>query len=84
MNEKELATTVVQQLSDDFIFLPEVRGTHFSGKELRIDYLMKPKSISSWKNKNICFGIEFKNLPNLDKQGDTIEFKIWLAQCIDY
>jgi hypothetical protein len=84
MSEKEISAEVVKELSNDFYFYPEVKGKHFSGKQLKLDYIIKPKNITDWKNKNICFGLEFKDMPNIDQKGDTKNFTKWLAQCIDY
>lgn len=84
MNEKQLKENVVQELRENFYFYPEVKGTHFSGKRLALDYVMKPKDTTEWKNKNIVFGVEFKDVPALDKKGDTSNFTKWIAQCVDY
>jgi len=84
MNEIQVILETIQQLSEDFTFDRHVKGKHFSGKQLQIDYVIKPKNILKWKNKNIRFGLEFKDMPNLDQKGDTTDFTKWFAQCVDY
>lgn len=61
-----------------------MQGQHFTGKHLKIDFIIKPKVTAGWKNANICFGVEFKDMARLDQSGDTKNFSKWLAQCVDY
>lgn len=84
MDEKGVISDIKKQLENDFTFERHVKGKHFSGKELQIDFIIKPKDLSIWKNKSICFGLEFKDMPNLDQKGDTTDFTKWFAQCVDY
>lgn len=84
MNEKSLVSEIVEQLSNDFLFEKQVSGKHFSGQQFKIDYIIKPLITNGWKNPQVCFGLEFKDLPNLDQKGDTKDFSKWLAQCVDY
>jgi len=80
--EEVFKNYIYSQLSQSFDFFPEVKGTHFSGKRLSIDHIIKPKNTDKWKNKDIVFGIEYKDIQRLD--GDTTNFTKWLAQCVDY
>lgn len=84
MSEIHVITDVINQLSNSFIFHRHVGGKHFSAKQLQIDFVIKPIDCSNWKNKKICFGLEFKDMPNLNQKGDTTDFTKWLAQCVDY
>jgi len=72
---------ILSDLRKDFIIVEECRGTHLSGKQLRIDAIIKPKDISDWKNKEIAFGLEFKSPSNLKSFGGQLGF---IKQCIDY
>ena len=80
MDEKAVIMDIKKQLENDFTFERHVKGNHFSGKELQIDFIIKPKDLALWKNKSICFGLEFKDMPNLDQKGDTTDFTKWFAQ----
>ena len=80
--EKHFKTEIIVKLKDHFDFHPEIKGTHFTGKRLSIDHIIIPKSCSEWKNKNIVFGLEYKNVERIN--GDTTKFTSWLGQCVDY
>jgi hypothetical protein len=84
MSEKDIEMLVSEELAAHFEFLPKVKGTHFSQKILEIDYIIKPKNTSGWKNPDIVFGLEFKDMIRLDQKGDTTDFTKWIAQCVDY
>ena len=84
MSEKEIEISVINQLTTHFDFIPKVKGRHFSGKQLVIDYIIKPRRPEKWKNKNIVFGLEFKDINRLDNIEDTTDFTKWIAQCVDY
>lgn len=84
MSEKDIEKNVSEVLAKYFEFIPKVKGKHFSGKQLVIDYIIRPIDTSLWKNRNIVFGLEFKDLTRLDKKGDTTDFTKWIAQCVDY
>lgn len=60
MEEKEFKHRVLERLRPHFQIFEEIQGTHFAGKKLRIDAIIKPINITEWKNPNISFGIEFK------------------------
>lgn len=80
--EKDYKNEVFTSLSPYFDFFPEVKGTHFSGKKLYLDHIIKPKSNLHWKNKDVVFGVEYKDTVRID--GNTTNFTSWLAQCVDY
>ena len=84
MPEPELVTRYLDRLREDFHVQREVLGTHFSGKRLRIDALVRPRDTSLWKNPDVAFGIEFKDTDRLDTNYDTKDYTKWLAQCVDY
>lgn len=81
MGEVEYKVRVFSRLEHDFDLIPEVWGTHFSGKRLRLDAIAIPKVKQSWKNPNVVLGIEFKDEMRLR---DTTHYTQWLAQCVDY
>ena len=84
MSEKDIELLISKELAAHFEFMPKVKGTHFSKKILEIDYIIKPKNTSGWKNSDIVFGLEFKDMIRLDQKGDTTDFTKWIAQCVDY
>ncbi|MBL7730903.1 MAG: hypothetical protein JNM88_06965 [Chitinophagaceae bacterium] len=84
MSEKDIEKIIQSDLSKYFEFIPKVKGKHFSGKTLEIDFIIKPIDNSLWKKQDIVFGLEFKDLDRFDKKGDTTDFTKWIAQCVDY
>lgn len=80
--EQDFIDGMVSRLSPYFEFFPQAWGTHFSGKRLRIDHIIRPKDTSLWKNKDVVFGVEYKDVGQID--GDTKNFTKWFAQCVDY
>ncbi|MBS1574694.1 MAG: hypothetical protein JST09_05275 [Bacteroidetes bacterium] len=84
MSEKDIEKIIQSDLSKYFEFIPMVKGKHFSGKTLEIDFIIKPIDNSLWKKQDIVFGLEFKDLDRFDKKGDTTDFTKWIAQCVDY
>jgi hypothetical protein len=80
--EKHFKTEIITKLKSHFDFYPEVKGTHFSGKRLSLDHIIIPKNCPEWRNKNIVFGLEYKDVERID--GDTTNFTRWLGQCVDY
>lgn len=79
--ENEFISSVLEEISDDFVCKREIWGTHFSGKRLRIDAVIKPKEVSLWKNKNILFGVEFKLPSKQESIGNDTKL---ITQAIDY
>lgn len=84
MSEDSLRDEYLEILDKDFLCEKEVLGTHFSGKRMRIDAVIKPREPELWKNQDVAFGIEFKDDFMLDRTFDTVNFTKWLAQCMDY
>ncbi len=77
--EESIKKSFLTILKKDFeIVENEYTGEHFSGKKVIIDSIIKPKDYSNIKNKNLSFGIEFKNPFSERKDHDII------AQCFDY
>lgn len=79
-SETELKDFMRNELSRNFKIKEEWWGSHFSGRKVRIDMLIKPKQTSEWANKDVIFGIEFKR-GNLDNTGYINDY---IRQCIDY
>ncbi|GAB3861552.1 hypothetical protein ACFPIJ_11875 [Dactylosporangium cerinum] len=81
-NEAELAERVLGILSPHFEIETEVDGRHCSGRQLRIDAVLRPRDPSDWKDDRPAFGVEFK----LASQGpsSTAKFTQWARQAVDY
>lgn len=82
MSEVKFKQEIIKELSSDFDFISEVKGKHFSGKTFYIDHIIIPKDKSLWMNKNIAFGIEYKDVDRLGES--TTKFTGWLGQSVDY
>lgn len=84
MSEATLSNLYLTDLEPHFHIEREITGSHFSGKRLRLDAVLKPKAASMWKREDVAFGIEFKDTDRFAKSYDTKNLTQWLAQCIDY
>ena len=84
MSEETVKAYYLDILRPHFAIQPQAQGTHFSGKRLRIDAIIKPHNTSEWKNKDVAFGVEFKDVERFTKEQDTNNFTKWLSQCVDY
>ncbi|MEU6802515.1 hypothetical protein [Streptomyces neyagawaensis] len=82
--EADLSTRVLARLEHWFIIEREVPGQHWSGRQLRIDAILRPREPQQWKNPNVALGVEFKrNTPgayNVALKDATS----MAAQAIDY
>ncbi|MFI7448137.1 hypothetical protein ACIBQX_11620 [Nonomuraea sp. NPDC049714] len=79
-SEAELAARVLEDLAQSFHVEREVWGSHCSGRQLRIDAVLRPIDDSQWKDDEPVFGLEFK-VPDL---ATTRDFTAWMAQAVDY
>lgn len=79
-SEQELKEIISNDLDKDFKIVYEWEGKHFSGKNMRIDMLIKPRVNLEWANKDIVFGVEFKR-GRLDEMNYVNNF---IKQGIDY
>jgi hypothetical protein len=84
VSEASLSARYLTDLEPHFYIEREVAGSHFSGKRLRLDAVLKPKISSSWKRNDVAFGIEFKDADRFSQNYDTKNLTRWLAQCVDY
>ena len=82
MSESKLGETILNRLEPHFKIDREVPGTHFSGRQLRLDAVVQPRHNCEWKDPEVALGIEFKDTLRL--KGSTTNFTGWLAQCVDY
>lgn len=82
--ETDVATAILEKLKPDFVIEREVYGTHFSGKRVKVDAVVRPRDPSQWKRPDVALAIEFKDAERLDQSFDTKNYTKWLAQCIDY
>jgi hypothetical protein len=80
-SEQELADRVVKRLEPWFVVQREVRGTHCTGRRLRIDAMIRPKEPGIWRNPDVAFGLEFK-VP--DPRDGIKVYTRWIAQAVDY
>jgi len=82
LNE-ELFTKIILGILEPFFKIEtEVWGTHFSGKKVKIDAILRPKNNSDWRNKDLVIGLEIKN-PLLWETNNRRDTDV-LAQCVDY
>lgn len=82
MAETDVQRQVLHLLEPHFEIREQIEGTHFTGKRLRLDAVLKPRQPHLWKSSDIALGVEFKD--DLRIAGDTTNFTKWLAQCVDY
>lgn len=60
--ESELAESSLEVLSRTFYVEQEVWGTHWTGKRLRLDAVLRPRVPTGWRDgAETAFGIEFKS-----------------------
>lgn len=82
-SEAALSAAVLSRLRPYFHIEEQVQGTHWSGKRLRIDAVLRPREPKLWARQDVAFGVEFKNVaPNGD--GGMNSFTRWAAQAVDY
>ena len=79
---KVFKETMLDLLSDNFEIKNEVCGEHFTGRKVKLDSVLIPKHNAEWRNKNLVFGIEFKN-PLVNEVNNRRDEDM-LAQCLDY
>jgi hypothetical protein len=82
-SEQDLADRVLAELSEWFHIDREVAGSHYRGRRLRLDAVLRPHDPSLWKDDDPFFGVEFK-LCGTQKFQDTKDFTSWSAQAVDY
>ena len=83
-DEKQFAKKVLQRLSKHFVIHEQAHGTHWSGRRLRIDAIIRPRDLSGWKGECPRFGVEFKNYHGFSPSIDIKDYSKWWAQCHDY
>jgi len=83
-DERDVKASVLTRLSPHFHVFEEVPGTHWSGRRLRIDAIIKPKDDSAWKTKSPSIGLEFKNFRAFSPSIDMKDYTKWWSQCHDY
>ncbi len=87
-SEQEFVDSVLSDLEPYFLIEPQVRLTHWTGKQLTVDAVAKPRDPSRWHDANPVFALEFK-MPlafhvSRDRWGATKDFTSWAAQAVDY
>lgn len=81
LSESNLKAKVLYDLSTSFNIREQWPGKCF-GNNVIIDALIKPKDTTGWKNKDVIFGIEFKQFRESGAFfGDTTQI---IKQAIDY
>jgi hypothetical protein len=83
-DERDLKRGVLDRLLVHFDVFEEVYGTHWSGRRIRIDAIIKPKDDSLWKTKSPSIGLEFKNFRGFNPSIDMKDYTKWWSQCHDY
>lgn len=84
MSENEIKRMFLDELNQEFHIEQEVKGQHFSGKQMRVDAVLRPRHTAEWKRSDVAFGLEFKDVNRFSRSYDTKNFTKWLAQCVDY
>lgn len=82
-DEEDLRTRALQCLDPYFTAEIEVEGRHCSGRALRIDAVLRPRSPVEWKDARPAFGVEFKLVHQRSGAGTT-DFLEWVRQAMDY
>ena len=78
-SEKDVSQKLIESLAKHFNIFKEVDGKHYTGKNVRIDAILKPKDASGWADKNVAIGLEIK------RGDDTVgEVTKHLSQSVDY
>ncbi|WP_392750523.1 hypothetical protein [Streptomyces sp. LN590] len=83
-NEAALSARVLQRLKPFFSIEEEVMGAHCSGKQLRIDAIVRPRIPGKWKSPDIALGLEFKRFTPGDVNISLHDVTGLAAQAIDY
>jgi hypothetical protein len=81
--ESDLADDVLAALDPWFHYKREVRGTHCTGRRLRLDAVLWPRDPQDWKDATPVFGVEFK-LAGTAGYRSTKDFTAWAAQAVNY
>jgi len=77
--ESQVACQLFEKLEPHFYISREVVGTHYSGKRLRVDAVLRPRKTSDWKCKDTAFAIEIKR-----GEGGVGEATRHISQSVDY
>ncbi|GAB3329170.1 hypothetical protein GCM10027452_01400 [Micromonospora halotolerans] len=80
-SETELAEAVLDRLRPAFHIRREWPGRHCSGRQARIDAIIRPRDLTPWRDDVVTFGVEFKLPP---AQAGTNAYTGWLARPVDY
>lgn len=83
-DERDVKNGVLERLAAHFDIFEEVWGSHWSGKRVRIDAVIKPKDDTLWKTKSPSIGLEFKNFRKFDPSISMKDYTKWWSQCHDY
>lgn len=83
-NEADLARRVLARLAPWFHIEEQVPGTHCSGKNLRIDAIIRPRQPEQWHNPSVALGVEFKTFNSTAGEVSTHDITGLTAQAIDY
>lgn len=83
-DERSISRSVLDRLSKHFEIHEQVTGTHWSGRRITIDAIVRPLDDSGWKTKSPSLGIEFKNFRGFSASFDMKDYTKWWAQCHDY
>lgn len=80
--EKELQKTVLSILNKWFSYQTGVYGTHWTGKRLILDAVLRPKNTAGWFDPDPVFGVEFKRASS-QRHESLSKFTRWAAQAAD-
>jgi hypothetical protein len=83
-DEADLTRRVLARLDPWFFIEEQVPGAHCSGKNLRIDAIVRPRQPEQWHNPNVALGLEFKTFNSVISEVSTHDITGLTAQAIDY
>ncbi|GAA3483268.1 hypothetical protein [Streptomyces yanii] len=83
-SEAELAERVLERLVPWFFIEDQVQGEYCSGKDLRIDAIIRPRNPEQWQNPDVALGLEFKAFNCRDSTISAHDVTGLAAQAIDY
>lgn len=77
--EKIVSDEIFEKLDRHFHIEREVPGSHFTGKPVRIDAILRPRDFRNWFDPNCAVGLEIKR--GSDRVGEITK---QLSQAVDY
>jgi hypothetical protein len=77
--EKDISQDLLKRLEKYFLVYREVKGTHWTGKSVRLDAVLQPKESLGFADSNCFLGLELKR--GFDGVGEITK---QISQAVDY